>query len=87
MKKLSLEELTAKAIRQVQAQRKRNSNYRIAQREGSGFYLWVTRDGKNERLETLDGKPLTEKEADTIARKWSPSARVVVRPASYRAGK
>ena len=46
-----------------------------------GFYLWVTSVRPAVRLETLDGKPLSERDATVIASKFHPSRRVVARPA------
>lgn len=49
------------------------------------FLLWVIRkDGTEFPLCTIDGKPLSEKDADTIASKWDPSRRPVPRPVHYK---
>src|SRR5690606_11859837 len=58
--------------------------YRPNGKRKDAFFLWATAAGKNVKLPTSHGKPLTEREATTIARKFASSRRIVVRPATYR---
>src|SRR5690606_37392729 len=52
--------------------------YRPNGKRKDAFFLWATAGGKNVKLPTSDGKPLSEREATTIASKFDSSRRIIV---------